>query len=407
MTPRDFLADDNEAKSSSENINLPPRDFLSDQPNSMQQNPQETFKQAAWKALPRIEEDVYRGGMNVAKSIPGYIKSAETEIPGIINPTNFHPLQRAGQMTAGLAELGHGLLNAPRGIADYLSNRLNLIPQSAAEKIPYQKDISEDLDKLFGQPKYPGDALARGAVRNSLSIIPAGKMVSSLNPMNFTAKNIAKDVLNTADTNKKIYGNLYNHLWKDASNKGFDNAMYNVNLDIPTLKKFSPQKSIKGVIDFDQNPTLQNAHAAKSDLLRMQRDLTRLPTLRTAERQQLKAVSEGIDSINKHMFRDLDGNIDQNMVNKYNAIQKGYANEVIPYKNKAITKFKRNEISANELVNSLSKGEFSAKRGEYHPEIGLRNTLRSNPYLTGLGTGAGLAGISKIIYDNMMGNKGE
>lgn len=369
-------------------------------PVSQRPNQNEGLGWAAAKAPFRILDDLYTGGINAIKSIPGYLDAAKTEVPGVLNPMS-NPLHRLGQAGAGLTELGHGLLNAPRGLADYASNRLNLIPQSYAEKVPYQKDISGDIDEVFGKASQPGDSLIRGATRNALNLIGVGKAASVLNPMNLTAKSIAKDVLNTAESNKKLYGGMYDNLWKDASNKGFDNAMYNVNIDIPTLQKFSPKKSIKGVLDFDQNPTLQNAHTAKSDLLRLQRDLNKLPTLRSAERQQLKAVNDGIDSIQGNMFKDASGKVDQGMLDKYQTIQQGYANEVIPYKNKAINKFRRNEISAKELVNSLSRGEFAAKRGSFHPEIKYRNAFKDHPYLTG----AGIGGLGKMLYDNMMGNQ--
>lgn len=385
-------------------------EIVQPEPNSMQPQSNESLGMAALKAIPRIGEDLYRGGMGFIKNIPGYMQSAKTEVPGIfaapvLNALQGHKGRASAQAMAGVTELGHNLLNFPRGIADYTSNRLNLLPKSVAEKVPYQKDISGDINQFFGEPDYAGGSLIRGAARNALNLMGAGKVASTLNPMNLTVKNIAKDVLNTADSNKKIYGNLYDHLWDEADKKGFNNALNDINIDMKTLKKFSPKKSIQAVVDFDNNPTLQNAHKAKSDLLRIQRDLNKLSTLRGAERQQLKAASDAIDSIQGNMFKNAAGELDQNMLNKYAKIQQGYASEVIPYKNKAINKFKRNEISAKELVNSLSKGEFAAKRGKHHPEIGFRNTFKDHPYITGAVGVAGLTGIGKMIYDNMFGNQ--
>jgi hypothetical protein len=329
------------------------------------------------------------------QNAPGYYEKAKTEIPGFLNPINgiSHPVTRGRNVIAGLAELGHGLLNTPHGIANYLSNRLNLTPKKWADKIPYQDDISRSLNQFTGEEMNPGDAFARGIARNATSIIPGSNV---LNPLNLTAKSIAKDVLKTREKNISNYGNKYENLWKEAEGKGFGDALYNINVDMNTIKKYSPNRSIKGVEDFDKNPTLQNAHNAKSDLLRIKRDLDKLTTLRTAERQQLGAVNNAIDSINDNMFRGPNGKIHEGMKKKYNTLQEGYRNEVVPYKNKAINEFIRNESSANELVNSLSKRAFYAKRGKNHPAIKIRNNLPKA--VTGLSAIGGLGWLTNKAF---------
>lgn len=394
--PRDFLSDDSESPQMEK---LPGRDFLAED-NAPQK---ESLGTSAALAIPRVGEDLIKGAYHALQSVPSYYEKAKTEVPGVLNTLQQHPGHALGQGVAGLAELGQNVFNMPHDIANYATNRLHLIPEDVNQKIQMARmpDSEQDINATFGEPQYAGESLIRGAGRNALNLMGAGKLATTLNPMNLTAKNIAKDILNTGETNKKMYGELYKNLWNEANQKGFGDALYNVDIDIPTLKKFSPAKGIKGVLDFDNNPTLENAHAAKSDLLRIQRDLNKLPTLRSAERQQLKAATDAINNIQGNMFKDASGAVDQNMLDKYNKIQQGYASDVIPYKNKAINKFKRNEMSANELVNSLSRGEFAAKRGSYHPEMGVRNAFKNHPYLTG----AGAAGLGKMLYDSMMGNQ--
>lgn len=395
MRPRDFLSDDSGTPVSA----LPQgRDFLGES------EPQkESIGTSAALAIPRVGEDLLKSAYHAIRSVPGYYEKAKEAVPSAFNDVQQNPMHALGQLGAGVAEMGQNIFNTPHDLANYATNRLKLIPEDVNKKIQMGRmpDREQDINAVFGDPQDSGESLIRGAGRNALNLMGVGKVASILNPLNLTSKNIAKDILNTGENNKKMYGHFYNNLWDEANKKGFGDALYNVDIDIPTLKKFSPGKGIKGVLDFDQNPTLANAHAAKSDLLRIQRDLTKLPTLRSAERQQLKAVSDAINSIQNNMFKDASGKIDHNMLSKYQKIQQGYANEVIPYKNKAINKFKRNEISAKELVNSLSRGEFAAKRGSFHPEIKYRNAFKNHPYMTG----AGLGGLGKILYDNMMGNQ--
>lgn len=365
---------------------------------SIKKQSNERFAVSAFKAPYRIGEDIIKGTYSAIKDLPKYYESAKTEVPGVLNLIEDNPLHALSQTGAGITELGHNLLNFPRGMAEYMSNRLNLLPKELVEKIPYQKDISQDINEFFGKPEYPGEELIRGLGRNAINFMGAGKVASALNPMNLTAKNIAKNVLSAAEENKRKYSSYYNNLWKEADKKGFGNLSTVVNsIDVDTLRKYSPKKSIVGIEEFVKNPNLRNAHAAKSDLLRMQRDLGKLTTLRTAERQQLKAVTDAIQHIQDNMFKNEKGILDPKMLSKYNEIQQGYAKDVVPYKNKAINKFKKNEISAKELVNSLSGGEFSAKVGKNHPAIKLRPKIL--PVVGGLASYPFL----KAIYENMMG----
>lgn len=370
--------------------------------------PEESLGQAALYAIPRVGEDLYRGAYNAYQSSPEYLEAAKTEIPAFLNPINElrHPISRSKNAIAGLAELGHETINTPYNITNYLENRLNLLPKGAADKVKkylYQEDISGALDQFTGKEMNPGDALTRGLVRNALAIAPATKAASALNPMKLTYKNIAKDVLKAREKNIGEYGNRYEGLWKEAEGKGFGDALYDIDIDMPTIKKYSPNKGIKGLEDFDKNPTLQNAHNAKSDLLRIKRDLDKLTTLRTAERQQLGAVNNAIDSINKNMFKGPDGKIHEGMKQKYGELQEGYRNEVVPYKNKAINEFMRGESSADELVNSLSKKAFYAKRGKHHNAMRIRKLAKNYPYLAGIGTGSALGAGALAFYNDLFG----
>ena len=370
-------------------------------PVSQRPQSQEGLGEAAMKAIPRVAEDVYRGAFNAIKSIPGYVEAAKTEVPGAFNTLFKNPNRARQQALAGTLELINNLSQTPKGLAEYASNRLNLLPKEAADyvKQSYPPNQQILIDQALGNPQLPGESLIRGTTRNALNLYGIGGLANALNPLKLTSKGIAKNVLKTAEQNKNRYNSLYENLWKESENKGFsDLSDIAPQIDIETLRKYSPKKKILGIEEFIKNPNLQNAHRAKSDLLGLQRDLEKNTTMRQAERKHYKAVLNSVADIQNNMFKDAAGNIDKNMLNRYNQIQQGYANEIVPYRNKAINKFKRNEISAKELVNALSHGEFKAKRGRYHPEIGIRNKL-----LPAAATIGG-ASILKTIYDNMMGN---
>lgn len=388
MTARDWLE---EAPKSQQE---PPRDWL--------QGPEpETFGQAILQAPFRIAEDVAGGANNLLQNASGYFEKYKTELPGFWSNLVKHPGSMGMQGLAGANELINQINQAPVGIANYGANRLNLLPKVAPGFVKkfVPEDTTEAINQLFSQPQYEGEALFRGLVRNAPGIGAGAKTASALNPLNLTTKSIAKDVLNTRQKNIEKYGNRYNKFWKESEGKGFSDALYNIDVDMKTIKKYSPGKGIQGLLDFNMSPTLQNAHNAKSDLLRIKRDLDKLTTLRTAERQQLGAVNNAIDSINNNMFKGPDGKIHEGMKKKYDEIQEGYKNEVVPYKNKAINEFMRNESSADELVNSLSKKAFYAKRGKNHPAMRIRNSLPKT--IKGLGpVGVAAWAANKFFNEN-------
>lgn len=394
--PRDFLSD---SENPTESSKPSPRDFLMEAPQGSA--PKEGIGTSFAMALPRIAGDITQDAGNFFKQIPGYYQSAKTELPGVFSSLKNHPGHAAMQALAGSQELINNLAQTPKALANYGTNRLNLLPQGAADFVNKitPEDTTKSINALFDQPKYPGEALIRGAVRNAANIAGTGALAKTLNPLQLTAKNIAKDVINTGEKNKERYSNHYQDLFKQAENKGLDDLSHvSPSIDLKTLRKYSPTKSIAGVEDFVKNPTLQNAHNAKSDLLRINRDLAKMTTLKTAERKQFKASTDAIDAIRNNMFKDSEGNLNKPLTDRYNALQQGYAKEVIPYRNKAINAFKRGELSAKELISSLAKGQFAAQRGKYHPAIGIRNKILP------VTAGAGLGSAAIFGYNHAFGN---
>lgn len=401
--PRDFLSDNENPVQSSEPSG---RDFLMEP--SENSAPKEGLGTSLKMALPRVAGDIAQGAGNFLKQLPGYYESAKTEVPGVFGTLKNHPGHAAMQALAGSQELINNLAQTPKALANYGANRLNLLPQGIVNFVNKMtpEDTTKSINALFEQPQYPGEALIRGAVRNAANIAGTGALAKTFNPLQLTAKNIAKDVINTAEKNKESYSNHYENLFKHASSQGLDDLSHvSPAIDLKTLRKYSPAKSIAGVEDFVKNPTLKNAHNAKSDLLRINRDLSKMTTLKTAERKQYKASTDAIDAIRENMFKDPDGKLNQRLADRYNLLQQGYAKEVIPYRNKAINSFKRGELSAKELVSSLSKGQFASQRGKYHPAIGLRNKiLPLRNKILPLTAGAGLGSAAILGYNHSFGN---
>ncbi len=376
------------------------------EPVSQQPQSNESLGLSALKAPYRIGEDLYRGAMGFIKNIPEYYNAAKTEIPGAFNVIKEHPGRALAQLGAGVTELGHNLLNTPRGIADYAANRLNLFPQEYAHKIPYQEDISNQINQLFGNPEQSGEKLIRGLGRNALTTLGGAKTAQVLNPLNITNRGIAKNVLKEQKRQMARHGELYNNLFRDAEAAGYDmvpvsTSLLDQNLDF--IRRYKSPGDYKTLEYFRNSPTLENAQSAMSDLKTMMRNLdekSKKSSLTGEERNLYDAAENTIKHIESNMFLNPDGTINTLFANRYRNLSNSYRENVVPYRyNKNIQDYLDKKITSKELVNSLSRGEFAAKKGMKHPSIKVRNALPKALF----GTGA-LGGLG-WLYDQMFGDQ--
>lgn len=415
--PTDYLSDDLQEPTPQ----MVPRDFLMEEPQQNYRMKPEDFAQGS----DILRDMVYGFGKsvgNIGKLLTGggkpdaradeFVKthpntmfnvSERDQIGKIMskfNPTFEMPDIRSKNSNPIAVALGQYAPFALAGGTSLLGSTAAAGAYGATQYEPGQQGI---IDKAVGKESTrTTNAIEDAIIASVLHMTP--EALSAINPLKYTPKNVAKNIIDTGEKNKELYSGEYKKLFNDAQENGFDNISSIVpDIDIKTLRKFSPKKSINGVENFIDSPSLENAHLAKSDLLRMQRDLGKLTTFRTAERQQAKAVSDAIDSIQNNMFKDEAGNTSQELLDKYNSLQKGYATDVIPYKNKAINKYKRNEISSKELINSLKKGEFAAKKGSEHPELFMPDKIKAA--LTALGIGTGVIGGGNYLINKISEQK--
>lgn len=377
---------------------------------------QETTIESLARAVPRIAGDLYNSAYKGITSVPGLLEKGKTEVPGLIKaiinePENIFmnaaqnlPSQTrdffvkpayidkniaedktmdfARQGWAGLGELGYKSFNIPHDLINYAANRLNLFPKDLNEQIQMGRMPSDTqglINDQNGQPKHPGEALLRGLARNSTAILGGGKIADLLNPSRLTHGGIAKNVVREGDRQMNVHQNRYNRLFNRAESQGINNVPYNdqlVGKNIDYINQYVGPRQTESIDNFIYHPTLQNAQKAQSDLGRIVRNLeekSKRESLTGAERNLYTAAEETQNHIKNNMFRDQRGNLNQRLLNDYNSINRSYGQNVVPYRyNKAIQDFTDNKITAKELVQSISGGEFRAKKGWSHPAIGLR-----------------------------------
>ncbi len=349
-------------------------------------------------AFSKVGSDVLSGIKSAPKAIfetiggiPKDIEYLKKNIPAAKELALNDPSSAAKFAGAGLADIGHEILNSPSALANYLA-KIGMIEKESANKIPRQRDISSELSQFTGEK--PGGELIRGTFRNIPTISGVGKGLQAINPMRLTSSNIAKNVLKKEDLQKGLHKEMYDKIWSKAEKEGIHKVHYNPDaVDLPSIKKYSTEKYYGALDNFVKNPSLENAQKAQSDLGKLIRDLDKRASLTSEEKSTYVAAEKAQKNIKDSMFRDSSGKLNEKLKNQYDKVTESYGKNVIPYtKSKPIKEYKRKEITEKQLVDKLSRGPFAVKKGKAHPEIKRREIAKALLKPMGIIGGLGLIG---------------
>jgi len=341
-------------------------------------------------ALSQIGKDVatgvpeaYKGIIHGIGKIPEAVDYLKENVPAAGRLAMSNPAAAGRSAAAGGAEFLGKVSRLPPGVAKYLVHIGMMSPEAyeAMAKPPSEEQFQQWGNKIEGEPQ-PGGGLIRGAFRNPENVYGGARLASLINPLRYTKGAITKDVLNTALANKLKYSGpkgIYRTLFNDARTSGlggFQNLDV-TKMNIPTLEKYTPRKPMEAIKAFADNPTLENAQAAVSQLGSIIRPLENRTTLEPFQKKQLQAAEKAKEHIQKNMFMDQSGKVDDKFLERHRKVQSGYAEDVIPYTtNKAIKDYKKGDITQKELIQKLSKGKFAARKGSVHPEIARRKLIK-------------------------------
>lgn len=358
-----------------------------------------------------VAKSTLKAAVSAYGNIPKDIDYLKENIPAAGSLLQNDPVLAAKNALAGTGELTGKVSRIPPALANYLAH-IGLIKPETAKAMPQpfsEEEVKNYMDKFVGENK-PGGELIRGGFRNADTIYGATKLGQILNPLQLTNKNIVKDVLQTEKKNVLMHNKMYNNLWEEAKKSGFNQVPINTQQLAPKIQYISkkyPEKSTEAVKNFMNNPTLENAQKAQSDLGQLRRSLeekARTTPLLDAEKKLHTYLSDAEKHIETNMFKNANGQINKPLQEKYKKISSSYRENVVPYKyNADIQAYKNKELLAKELVQRLKRGEFAAKKGSSHRAIGLRDNLLPLLGITG-GIGGTLAGgdllINKLLNRN-------
>lgn len=318
-------------------------------------------------------------------------------------------LQGAGDLGASLANLPLELVGAPKVPHPHLEKYL---PQDWMSKgaflggelgaglpgwIGMQSKISKLLPEAQGLKRIGKEALAGAGTGYALGEeAPGGRDVSAalgaLVPptSGLRSSKIAENVVDYRNKISEEYSSRYKDLFKNAEEKGIKeirkpNANFN-----NIIENFSPDLT-KSIKKFLQDPTVENAHWAQSDLgaiIRKNKGKELSSSKDKAYQDAVIANKKLKGTIHSELSRE------KGLSPEYAKLTKGYAKDVVPYKyNKGINEYISGELKPSSLINKLSKSDkFMIKQGSKYPELQLRALLNSPLSKIGLGTAA--AGLS-------------
>jgi hypothetical protein len=138
------------------------------------------LKSAAYAPF-RVAKDVGMGAWHGVQKIPELYRQGKTEVPGLFDLVKNHKKSAAMQALAGSQEAINSLNHIPSSLAEYGNKRLHLVPEAVPNFLnKITPDSTEAIDQLFDKPKYAGEKLVRGTVRNLPALIPAGRAATSV-----------------------------------------------------------------------------------------------------------------------------------------------------------------------------------------------------------------------------------
>lgn len=340
---------------------------------------------------------LWKGLMHSPTTIAKKYEASKEVYPEVREQMRNDPARFARNVGAGTADIGMEVANIPHGVGKIGEHYGFVNP----EEVPKAKDISKPLQEFVGGEQTNADRAIRKLVGHVPDIMGgAGLARGALRAIPFT-ENVAKNVVKAGEKQLAKHQPMYKDIFERGNQQGYGTVNFNPqNIDIATLKGGSVPRHTEAIEEFFQNPSLENAHRAKSDVKNIIREIeekygsTHIPK---EEHNYLQAAIKAKEELENNMFKHpTTGKVNKELKSNYENIQKSYAENVIPYnKNESINLYKNRKLTARKLLQSLKGGEFEVKKGGKHPGI------KANEFLKKYGIPLSIGGL--VAYPAFLG----
>ncbi len=312
-----------------------------------------------------------KGIMHLPTTINKKYEAAKEVYPEVRDQLKYDPARFSRNVGAATADIGQEIMNIPH-TAGKIGEHYGFVNP---EEVPKEKNISKDLQDFVGGEQTRADKAIRKLVSHTPDIIGgAGLVRGAARRIPFT-ENVAQNVVRAEAGQMARHQHMYGDLFNRARQQGFNQVNFNpANIDIATLQGGSIPRHMQAIEEFVAAPTLENAQRAQSDMANIVREIeekygrTHVPR---EEQAYLHAAQRARDEIQNNMFRNPQtGHINQELANNYRNISASYAENVIPYsKHPELQEYKRRNLPAHKLLQSLLGGKFEVRKGGQHPGI--------------------------------------
>lgn len=322
--------------------------------------------------------NVGAGFLQSAKTMAEPWAEALSPLKGLLHPRNPNEMQPGQAVNQTNSSLMHGTPQEEQlsGIDPY-----KIMGTKPAEHYFNSPEGMEQFAGEFGPALYGAGSLLSKSLRK---LSPA---------------NIAKNIVHTGENIKNKFSGpegLYTNLFKSARQEGLGQVKVDPSkININKIQEFANPKYTESLEKFANNPDIENAHWAQSDLKKYIKYMSNKSSLTKPEQQSLKAATDAKNHIVENMFGK-----NENLTKSYSDITKGYRKEYIPYTNKHIQNYKNGDLLPEELIPKLKTGKFAANRGEQHPELYSMDKIKNLSKVLGIGGAATLGGAGvKGLYN--------
>jgi hypothetical protein len=311
------------------------------------------------------------------------------------------PPRAAQGVLSGLLEGGKQLYNLPLNINTYLASKgVPVFKQTApiAEKLKIGNTGLQNV--LMGQAR-PGDQLWQD-LGTAASMFAAPEAAGMRVPA-VTAKGIVKQIV--ADKSKYLNAAQkdFGELFKDAANKGFMHAppVKEVTKNQAEIIKNSVPKYHNSLKRYVNDPTIENAHWAQSELGSFIRHLDSISKKQGLTPSQVKTYKSAVNArkgIHDSMFdKGALGNQSE-LAGRYNELRNKYRNEVIPYTRlEEISEVEGKRMRPKTALKGLMNDEeFMIQLAKRYPGL-----LAHNPSVKKASSYLGAGGLGVLGYEEL------
>ncbi len=276
--------------------------------------------------------------------------------------------------------------------------------KSNVEKIPHQREY--DFAKMLGQEGTPstGSKIIQKGIEYAPELagivsLLRGLPISSRGIMNRMSSH-KQQALNEA---RRDYGNLFN----EANQQGITHIVppqSSIN-NAQRITSNSQRKHHQSLNEYIQNPTLENAHRAQSELGALERHMDSIANkngLTPSQHRTLRAAQQTRNDIRNSMMGEAGLGSNQQLANRYQQLTNQYRENVVPYTRlEQLTETEQNRMRPKTAVKELlNDDQFIIELARRYPGLFLHTPKAKSLRNGALGLAAtvgGYEGIKKLI----------